>query len=212
MKLVEIPKLQRELHAIKLEDLEMTRREADKIIDELAVFLTQGLDYTADRVENLECRSRDGFMAYGHNKGGLSANTFRDQFYVQIEGGTGFKEADKTLDKYEDYSIEYFIKDTKLNKDKSNWTENDYEKFDEFQMEDTDSTVLFSTDLMLTSENELNIRMCVCVKDAPYHRQYDNLLKFDIKFKNSIDLAKKLNKLLKNKDVKKFAKQVREEY
>lgn len=198
-------------HALKIEVLEISKAKADSIQKVLETFLTDSLDYSADRVSPLECRSRDGFTSFSHNLGGLEAICFRDQWSCCMEFlGSSFPNANETLKKYEQYDVEYFIEKTELKADKSNWVEENYDKFDEYRASDSESNVLFSTDLMLTDSNTLNIRMCVCVKDAPYHRKYDDKLEFTVKFKNISELKAKLKRIANKTNVKAFARQVRE--
>lgn len=197
--------------ALKIEALEMTLAKAQAIENVLKDFLSE-LNYDDDRIDKLDCRRRDGFIPHSHNKGGFEANTFMQQDNAD-QWIHSFENAHATLEKYTAYAIEYFQKDNDL-EDVSyeNWTDEQREAFYEYQASDDQSDVLFSAALMLTSETELNIRLCVCVKDSPYHREYDDLIEFDLTFKNSRDLKAKLKKLLNKKQVSAFARAVREAY
>lgn len=202
-------------HALKTERINVEIGVADGIQECIHEFLTE-LGYSNDRISELECRSRDGFIPHSHNLGGLEAIAFTDQFMASIEG-TGFDKADETLERYRKMDVEYFLADRPTYpKDESKWTDDQREKFDEYRQNDSEATVLFSVDCMLTGLERgvftLNIRMCVCVKDAPYHRQFDDKLEFDITFKHCKSLGEKLKKLLRNKDVKTFAGNLREAY
>lgn len=202
-------------HALKIENLSIREATADNITNVMRNFALD-LGYSSDRIENLECRSRDGFIPHSHNMGGIECVAFRDQHTTQFEG-TGFENADKTLEKYHNLDLDYFceedaFKDLKISKDQSAWTEDIWEKFAEYCREDDQSSVLFSCDIMLTGRNSLNIRMCVCVKDSPYHRQYDDKIEIDINFKSVRDLETKLTKLLDREDVKLFSSNLLEAY
>jgi hypothetical protein len=188
-------------HALRLERLNLDQNTADQITNALHVFLTD-LGFSTDRISELECRSRDGFIPYTHNNGGLEAVAFTDQYIAHVMG-TGFDNADATLEKYYHYDLEYFKQDNGLHEDHE-LTEKELEAFDEYRQNNSEATVLFSCDLMLTSETDLNIRLCVCVKDAPYHRQYDDLIDIDIEFNSASELKAKLNEVLKRQDVKCF--------
>lgn len=194
-------------HCLKIEDLNIKVTTADKIVATLKNFLIDDLNFSLDRVTELESRTRDGFIPHSHNKGGIEAVGFR----MQNDDGTGFENADATLEKYRQYDLECFAKDNSLSLD-AVWTEEQLEKFDDYRNNDSESTVLFSADLMLTSENELNVRLCVCVKDAPYHRQYDDKIEVDLEFKNITDLKKQLKTLAKRQDVELFAENVSDSY
>lgn len=198
-----------EKHALKVENLEIPVSYAEEIVNTLRDFLTD-LNFSDERIDSLECRSRDGFSAYSHNKGGLEAIAFQDAYNAH-SSGTGFTNADATLEQYYKYDLERWLEENK-HPSSDSMNESDWESFDEYRMSDQEATVLYSCDLMLTSETELNIRICVCVKDAPYHRKFDDKLEFDIKFKSIAGLKQKLSRLLKNRDVLCFKQNVTEAY
>lgn len=195
--------------ALKLESLSMKPVKALRIETALVSFL-ESLGYRDERISALECRSRDGFIPYGHDKGGFEAIAFRDQASCDQGVGTEFENANATLDKYALFDVEMYAKEKNLGAYET-WSDNEQEAFYEWR-DNEESTVLFSTDLMLTSENSLNVRMCVCVKDAPYHRQYDDKLEFDITFNTVTELKTKLEKILKKKAVVQFIDNVEEAF
>jgi len=199
-----------ELHVLKVEDLDLTETRANKIVKCIGDFLSE-LGYNQERIEPLECRSYDGFRAYSHNKGGLGAISYKSQDDAEIEG-TGFKNADNALKEYFDYDAETFAKEHDLSTDLDTWSQEDLEKFWNYRQEDSEASVLFSCDVMVTSETELDIRACVCVKDAPYHRQYDDIIKIDIEFKTTANLKQQLKEVLKRDDINLFICNVSEAY
>jgi hypothetical protein len=183
-------------HALKIEDLELNKRTADAIVKAVREFILE-LGYSKDRISELDCRSRDGFIPFSHNKGGLEAIAFIDLYSAYSMGGVGFDNADVTIVKYYEYCLESLeLKNTK------ELTEEQHSQIEHYCSEDT---VLFSLDAMLTDEHTINLRFCVCAKDTPYHRQYDDLIDIDVEFKNVTELKKKLKKLLKNEDIKMFS-------
>ena len=190
------------MHAFKTEDLNMTKEEADKVLNVLREFL-DNLGYHESRIDNLECRRRDGFIPYSHNYGGLEAVAFSDQLTMYFNM-TGFEEADATLEKYYQYEMDNYKESHNIPKD-AELTDDQRDEMEQGYSEDDQATVLISTDIMLTSDNSLNVRMCICVKDAPYHRQYDSKIDKDFNFKNHKDLKSKLDKFLKTKDAKRFS-------
>ena len=196
-------------HALKIENLNLKMRSADAIVKTLNSFL-EDLNFSAGRISQLECRSRDGFIAYSHNYGGLEGVAFMDQQNAE-QWLSAFPNASATLEKYAQYDLEVFCEERGLDP-KTELTEEQSEAFYKWNSNDTESTVMFGCDLMLTSENSLNVRITVNVKDAPYHRQYDDLITFDVKFKTVRELQQKLKKILKMKKVSSFARAVREGY
>ena len=202
-------------HALKIEAVEIKESFADEIVATLKSFASD-LGYSKDRISQLECRRRDGFIPHSHNLGGIECVAFRDQYTAQING-TGFENADKTLDKYRQYNVEYFLADNEsVPKNESDWSTAQQDQFDEYCQNDTESDVLYSLDIMYTGVERgihtVNVRACVCVKDAPYHRQYDDLIETEITFKTISGLETKLNKLLKQSEFKCFSRNLQEAY
>ena len=195
-------------HALKIENLDLTTKKADNIVEALNNFLIE-LNFSEERIDGLDCRSRGGFSPYSHNNGGLGAIAFMPQLHAD-QWLTPFKTSLQTLEKYQDYDIKSFCESKGI-------TEIDYnnddliEELDSYR-DDSESTILFSCDLMLTSESNLNVRVCVCVKDAPYHRSYDDKFELDIKFKNVTELKRKLKSLNSKTFIKAFKKAVQESY
>jgi len=196
------------MHALKVERLPFTEREADKIIEILRDFATS-IGYQQDRIDSLDCRRRDGFIPFSHNHGGLECVSFTSQYHLQFEG-TGFENADKTLEKYREYDKGYFVESNpEVPKDEAKWTESHYEMFDEYRQNDDEATVLFSLDIMHQGIDDdgtqcINLRFCVCVQDAPYHRQFDDKIDIDIEFKTLAELKARLDKVLKQNDIGMF--------
>lgn len=196
-------------HALKIEDLDLTEAKANSIVEVLKNFLVE-LGYSEERIGTLECRSRDGFSPYSHNKGGVEGIAFMmqdtsEQYLYQ------FPNALKTVQKYAKYSEEMFRKENNIPKD-TELTEDQQEELWQWLGNDTESTILFSVDLMLTSENQLNVRACVCAKDAPYHRHFDDKIEKNIKFKTVTELKSKLKALLKTKKFDAFSDALSEAY
>lgn len=202
-------------HAIKLEDLNMSEKKADAIIEALKDFALE-LGYRDERIENMSCRAYSGFSPFSHNKGGLECVAFIDQDRAECEG-TGFDNCDATLKKGYDYDVETFCEGRKITPEEFSakmYDERDsdfQEAFDEYRRSG-DDTVLFGLDMMLNSETEMNLRFTVCAKDSPYHRKFDDLISIDLEFKNVTELKKHLKKLLKNKEVKVFSSNLEEAY
>lgn len=196
-------------HSIKIEDLDINRAQADLIENELYEFLSN-LGFHDDRIEPLECRSRDGFIPYSHNKGGLGADAYRDQYSCCED--TGFENTDKTLEKYRDYDTSSFLYDKKIDIETVEWTEELSEELDEYRREDSEATVNFNVKLMLTSETTLDVNCYVDAKDAPYHRTFDDKFKTTIEFKSIAGLKQKLKRLEKNDFIRTLKQNLREAF
>jgi hypothetical protein len=194
-------------HALKIEALELTETKANAIVEAIRDFLLT-LGYSEERISELECRSRDGFSPFSHNNGGLEAAMFSPMFTLP-NGFTGFPNADATIEQHRDYDIKEF--EERFSAKYEDFTEEQREEFYDAECND-DSTVLFSVDVMLNSENELNVRMCVSAKDSPYHRKYDDLVSVDVEFRSVSDLKAKLAKLLKRTEFGKFSDNLRDAY
>lgn len=190
-------------HALKLEELDLKINKANKIVAVLNEFLTD-LEFDQERIESIECRRRDGFIPYSHNKGGLQASSYIDQIRAEIEK-TGFKNTDKTLDKYYENDLKSYLTDNNL----TELTEDHYESFDEYRSSGED-TVLFSAQLVLNDDNNLTIFLDVSAKDSPYHRQYDDRLEFKVNFKTVKDLENQLAEILLDENVLTFKANVSE--
>lgn len=201
-------------HALKIESLDLNQTKADEIETALHVFLLD-LGYSQERIDSLECRRRDGFIPFSHNFGGLEAVALIDQEYARGQGGTGFKNADATLEKYFEYDIEYFETDV-FKSPSTDWTEKQWDEFYDSRYSDSEASVLYSADLMITGLERgifsLNIRLCICVKDSPYHRKFDDKLEFDLRFRTVASLKRQLIKLLKNPEVNQFKNCLKEAF
>lgn len=195
-------------HAIDLETLEIPLKIADQYVEVITDWLTYDLNFSKDRVDSIECRRRDGFIPFSHNNGGLEGITYRDQ--VSCCQHTGFKNTDAVLVKYSEYNLKSYAEDNTLDVSKYNdWTDEQRESFYEYENED-DSTVQFQARVMLTSETTANVDFYISASDAPYHRQSDDKLELEIKFKTPAGMKRELKKLLKNKFVARLAQNVRE--
>lgn len=207
--------MKKENHAFKLEQMDQLSIDQANEIKELLVEFCLHLGYSKDRIDDLECRSRDGFRPHSFNHGGIEAIAFTSQYSAYLNG-TGFPNADETLSKGHDYDIECFKEDRGIPENQG-LTEDQWEEFTEYIANDDQSDVLFSLDIMhtgfeLDGAQTLNFRFCICVKDAPYHRQYDDLIDIDIEFNSAGDLVSKLETLKTNKQVKLFASNLEDAY
>ena len=192
-------------HAIKLEDLELSKTQADAYVEVMREFLEE-LNFSSDRIESFESRRRDGLIPHSYNKGGLEGVCYRDR-YSACEN-TGFKNTDAVLRRGYKYDLESFLEDRKL-------TELDYDNdsqlqdFDEYR-QSSDDTVQFQARIMMTSETTANVDFYVSASDSPYHRSSDDKLEIEIEFKSPAGMKRKLAAILKRGFVKCLKNNVRE--
>jgi len=191
-------------HALKLEDLEITLKVANEYLEIMRAFLEE-LSFGRDRIGPFECRSRDGFISFSHNKGGLEGVCYRDQ-YSACEN-TGFEKTDIVLEKSSEYDRECFFKDKGIPKNTilSEEQENDLAEYSQ----DSDDTIQFQARIMFTSETSANVDFYVSASDSPYHRSSDDSFETSINFKTPNGLKKKLNALKKHPFVICMKKNVR---
>lgn len=189
-------------HAIKIESLDMSFARANAILEVITDFAND-LGFDDYRIKPLDCRSRDGFSPYSHNRGGLECIAFDSQYSVNARGGCGFDKTDATLENTIKYILECFLADKKL--ESMDYSNEDLVDELSYYENDSDDTVMFGLDIMLTSENSLNLRFTISAKDSPYHRQYDDLFEFDVDFRTPNSLKNKLIKISKDLNVKQFS-------
>ena len=192
-------------HAIKIEDLDLSKNEADQLETVCHNFLRE-TGYSNDRIETIECRRRDGFIPHSHNKGGLEARSYLDQHCLP-NGNTGFDNTDKILEKYYQYNLDSYLQDNDLKE----LDESHYESFDDYCLNGED-TIEFMTRIMFNSESECTVHFFVSASDSPYHRQHDDYFEHSIEFKNASDLKKQLDKLNKESFIKCFKNNLREAF
>lgn len=199
-------------HALLIENLELDTAKADEIVEALKEFAND-LGYSSDRINSLECRSRDGFIPHIHNYGGIECIAFGLPYSLP-NGCTGFPNADATIEKYSQMNRDDYAEQIGVKED--DWNEEQREEFYEYESSDDEASILYSLDIMHTGIDKgihsLNLRFCVCVKDMPYHRKYDDKIEIDLSFKTINGLKGKLNKLLKRKDLKCFSNNLRDAY
>lgn len=194
-------------HAIKIEELDITTEQADamEVIFHNAL---RDMGYSKDRIKAFECRHRDGFAPYAHNKGGLEARCYRDQYSAM--NSTGFTKTDKVLADGELYDLECFLEENSL-------TELDYVNEEQLQQyneyrQNSDDTVEFMTRFMVNSENEVTLFMSVSASDSPYHRTSDDSKEISIKFKTLSQLETKIKKAISGYFAKAMKSNIIESY
>jgi hypothetical protein len=191
-------------HPIKLEDLNMSLKLGNEYELVIREFL-EALGFQDERIESCECRRRDGFIPYSHNKGGLSGYSYQSQ---SIHESTGFNKVDEVIEKGRKYNEEYFRSDNNIDKD-AELTEYQLELLYEYE-QNSDDTIQFQARVLMTSETTANVDFYISASDSPYHRSSDEKLELSIKFKTSKGMKRKLNAILKKDFVQNFKANVQE--
>lgn len=193
-------------HALKLDDLDIPLHVANEYVDVITEFL-DGLNFSSDRIEAFECRSRSGYIPFSHNKGGLEGIAYRDQ-YSACEN-TGFKGTDAALARGYKYDLECWMEENK-HPSTDSMNDADFEAFDEWRQNSDQDTIQFQARVMLTSETTANVDFYVSASDSPYHRKSDDKLELSIEFKSPAGLKRKLKTIARHAFVQKLACNVRE--
>lgn len=195
-------------HALKLEDLEINLKTANTYVEVMTDFL-EALNFNNDRIESFECRRRDGFFPHSYNKGGMEAVSYLSQTCLP-KGSTGFENTDSVLEKYHNQTLKDWMEKNK-HPSTDSMNDSDWESFYEYENQSAD-TIQFQARIMMTSENTANVDFYVSASDTPYHRQSDDKLEVEIKFKSPAGMKRQLNKLLKNSFIKCLTSNVREAF
>lgn len=202
-------RVQKEKHPLKLEDLNISLKIGNEYVEVIREFL-EALSFSSDRIDNVECRRRDGYIPHSYNEGGLEGICYRDQ--SSTCENTGFKNADEVLSQNAQYNLKCFAEENGLDVALyGEWTEEQLESWYNVESEySQDDTIQFQARVMFTSETTANVDLYVSASDSPYHRKSDDRLELEIEFKSPKGLARKLKTILKHKFVQKFEQNVRE--
>lgn len=198
-------------HALKVEDLNYTKKEADEIVKVLKNFLTDKIGYYEESwINPVECRRRSGFIPYSNNKGGLQAYTYGDQLNYVFKPTSNFKGFNDSCQRTYDYCIEAALEEEGITlKDYNKALDNDCADMiairDEIEMNfgEYEATCL-ETLLKLEGTGKLFVSFMLKASDAPYFRNYDDCIDFDIKFNTVDELERKLDELTLNDKVQEF--------
>lgn len=200
-------------HPIKVEDLNRPVEFWNKVADIFKEFLVDEMGHLPEWVGEFECRRRDGFIPYSSNKGGMRGYHYGDQLQYYFDN-TGFENFDKECEKTYDYIIDCFLDDAKItreeyekgidNNDENmlNLREEAEQSFREYE------STYFETMLKIEDDNTLYVCFTLSASDAPYHRGYDDIIEYEIKFNSVDELKEKLYNLLENDDVDSFRRLV----
>jgi len=183
-------------HAIKIENFpELNTSEADDIVYMLTE-VAEELDLQ-HRIDNIECRRRDGFIPHSWNNGGIQSHGYTD--IGGIVGSGMFSGSDKLNTIVEEYyeqnckdALEQFIENNNLSPELTHddltdeQREECWEIEDEYNLGNYASVCVEYQGRYLGYENgehEISLNVFLSASDAPYHRQTDDDVEIILKFK-----------------------------
>lgn len=196
-------------HAIKIESLDKPQEYWDKVGELVKEFLIDELNFTDNRVQEIECRSRDGFMPYSSNKGGYQAHSYGSQLDAYFEP-TDFEEYDKLCVETYDEKLKDALKENNLtqevyDKGISNDDKDILAIREEFEQycSDYDSSAIQA---MFKIENDTTIYFYVGIggRDAPYFRSFESSFDHEITFDSIEELETKLETLTECEKVRRI--------
>jgi hypothetical protein len=192
-------------HALKIENIIGASQDE---LDNISEVLRQvGNDLLGDgRLQELECRRRDGFIPHSWNMGGWGASSFSTIRDVMGSGMmTGSKKVNELIEKYynERYNevLESFLSEKQIKEldyDNLELMDEFYTSLDESFCSDYDSISVEYQGRYLGYEmgvHTISLNVFISVTDAPYFRKSDDDIEVIIKFKNTN--TKKFNNDLK---------------
>lgn len=192
--------------------------------DKLKYGTTFGVDGYSEDLEVIECRSRDGFIPHGHNRGGIRFKQFADLMSVF---GSGCYPTDLVAKKTLDRAIDNGINDAAdafIEKyagelmdlgapehcnDLPSSLQNEYSDYEQAHLGQDNSVFYYTQAKYEGSENGVHtLYLTACINwEAPYHRSSvawmpglvcESDKSVEIKFKSVEELDKKLDAALKS--------------
>lgn len=193
-----------EYHAIKIEDLELNKTKADLMVETFEEILSD-IGFSDERISSIECRSRDGFIAYSHNKGGVNAVCFIMNSHLR---GSGYDYGDGVINKWDDYQHEMY-KDDHPGKHRylhqfwdgkrkdSDLMQRVLEHYYEYIDGDSDyDSTMFEVRFMVKPDGTVDVDVFGCTKDAPYFRSSDYNANKNFEFTGPEEFKKEVMKFL----------------
>lgn len=187
------------MHALKIETISnLDQSTADSISEMLKEFCIEVLD-SSDRINEIECRRRDGYIPHSWNKGGWENYGYTS---VDMVMGSGYSTGSDTFDSLiEEYYCtelkecwERFCDDKGIDaaKDLDDLSDelkdeyyNDYEdswfdaEYNSVQVEIQARYLGYEAGI-----HTISLNVFLCASDAPYHRKSDDDLEIEITFRS----------------------------
>lgn len=198
------------MNALKIENLNYTEAQANEIIEVLKDFLINDIGYLRDRVQDIECRRRSGFIPYSNNKGGLQAHEYRCQLDFYFCPTTNFEKFNNACEHTYNYLIDFMLEEEKIDKETyENGINNDDLDMIRLREEVEQSygeyeAVCLETMLKMENTGSLYVAFFLNASDAPYFRRYDDKIEFDVNFSTINELKEQLDKITDDKKVQEF--------
>ena len=180
-------------HAIKIENLYIKETTADLMINTFKDILLE-LGFNDDRINPIECRSRDGFIPHSHNHGGINGVCFTSNSGLR---GGGYDYGDGIIQKWDDiinkmyhddhpgklrFLNQFWARKRKTSALMDRVLDHYYEYIDGDS--DYDST-MFEVRFMVLEDGSVNVGVFGCTSDAPYFRGSDYNKSENFKFGSS---------------------------
>lgn len=172
-----------------------------------------------EKIEDIECRSRSGFIPYDWNRGGLTLCKYRDLGYFWSGGySVGIPEAQASIEKWTEQALkdakEAFIEkyaeelsDLEIKNDDVDYhtledkglssLANEFSEYEMEHMSGDYSSTQHTIRVLYSGNGEFNVEVFHSISDAPYHRGSDGSKRwtFDAftakQLKNELDKIKK---------------------
>lgn len=195
-------------HAIKIEDLNIEQTKADLMVETFKDILLE-LGFDESRINNIECRSRSGFIPYSHNKGGVNAVCFAQNSHLRGSGydyGSGvIQQWDEKI--HEFYNEEHPGKLRYLNqfwagkREDSALMQRVLDHYYEYIDGDSDyDSTMFEVRFMVQSDGTVDVDVFGCTFDAPYFRSSDYNEHKNFEFKDVESFTKQVMEFLETCD------------
>jgi hypothetical protein len=192
------------MNAIKIEDLDMNEDQATIMLEAFRDILEE-IEFSPERIDEIECRSRDGFIPYSHNKGGLQGYSYHLNHHLS---GSGYDYGDGVIQKWYERQIELYRGDHpgKMryleqfwdNKRKdSSLMQKVLDHYYEYIDGDGDyDTTQISVRFMVQPDGSVDVDVFGSTSDAPYHRSSDYNKHENFTFKDTESFKKEVMKFL----------------
>lgn len=197
------------MHAIKIEDLNIEKTKADEMVETFTEILLE-VGFSSNRIENVSCRSRDGFSPFSHNKGGIQAYVYTMTSYLR---GSGYDYGDGVISKWDEYQHESYERDhPKLwrflnqfwdgKRKDSQLVQTTLEHYYNYIDGCSDyDTTQFGVRFMVKPDGTVDVDIFGSTMDAPYFRTSDYNDHINVEYKNKKQFTKEVMEFLQGDEV-----------
>lgn len=170
-----------------------------------------------EAIEDIECRSRSGFIPYDWNRGGLELREYRDLGYFWGGGySVGIPEAQMKIDFYvnealndakrsfiDKYAEE--LSDLELTHDEIEYSTledkglhslaNDFCEYEQEHLQGEYNSTQHTIRVLYSGQGQFNVEVFHSISDAPYHRSCDGTKRWEFNAFNALQLKTELEKI-----------------